>query len=96
MPVHPVIREMLNPAGAQLPPDATGLTIQEQRKAAHGMVAGLAALSGEGPEVGEVRGRVFPGLMASSRSGCSRPRTPGRFPPMSTFTGEGGGWETSR
>ena len=61
MPVHPVFQEMLNRASAQPPPDATDLTIQEQRKAADGMVAGLAELSEEGPEVAEVRDRVVPG-----------------------------------
>ena len=61
MPVHPLIQGMLDQASAQPSPDATGLTVQEQREAAHGMVASLMELSEEGPEVAEVRDRVLPG-----------------------------------
>ncbi len=89
MPVHPVIREMLDRAGAQSP-DATGLTIQEQRKAAHGMVAGLAELSEEGPEVAEVRDRVVPGPYGEFPIRVFTPDGTGPFPAYVYF--HGGGW----
>ena len=81
---------MLNRAGAQLPPDATGLTIQEQRKAAHSMVAGLAALSEEGPEVAEVRDRVVPGPYGEFPVRVFTPEGTGPFPAYVYF--HGGGW----
>ncbi len=81
---------MLNQAGAQPPPDATGLTIQEQRKAAHGMVAGLAELSEEGPEVAEVRDRVVPGPYGEFQVRVYTPEGTGPFPAYVYF--HGGGW----
>ena len=90
MPVHPVIREMLDGAGAQPPPDATGLTIQEQRKAADGMAAGLMALSEEGPEVAEVRDRVVPGPHGEFPVRVFTPEGTGPFPVYVYF--HGGGW----
>ncbi len=90
MPVHPVFQEMLNQAGAQPPPDATGLTIQEQRKAADNMVAGLAALSEEGPEVAEVRDRVVPGPYGEFQVRVYTPEGTGPFPAYVYF--HGGGW----
>ena len=89
MPVDPVLREMLDRAGAQ-PPDATGLTIQEQREAAHGMVAGLAALSEEGPEVAQVRDRVVPGPYGEFPVRVFTPEGTGPFPAYVYF--HGGGW----
>ncbi len=90
MPVHPVFQEMFNRAGPQAPPDATGLTIQEQREAAHGMVAGLAAFSEEGPKVAEVRDRVIPGSYGDFQARVFTPEGTGPFPAYVHF--HGGGW----
>ena len=90
MPVHPVFQEMINRASAQPPPDATDLTIQEQRKAADSMVAGLAALSEEGPEVAEVRDRVVPGPYGEFLVRVFTPEGTGPFPAYVYF--HGGGW----
>ena len=90
MPVHPVFQEMLDQAGAQPPPDAIGLTIQEQRKAADSMAASLAALSEEGPEVAEVRDRVVPGPHGEFPVRVFTPEGTGPFPVYVYF--HGGGW----
>ena len=90
MPVHPVFREMLDQFGAQPPPDATGLTIQDQRKAADGMMPGLVALSEEGPEVAEVRDRVVPGPHGEFPVRVFTPEGTGPFPVYVYF--HGGGW----
>ena len=90
MPVHPVFQEMLDQAGAQGPADATPLTIQEQRKAADGMVADLKALSEEGPEVAKVHDRVIPGLYGEFPVRVFTPEGTGPFPVYVYF--HGGGW----
>ncbi len=90
MPVHPVFQEMLNQAGAQSPPDATSLTIQEQRKAANSMAAGLAAFSEAGPEVAEVRDWVVPGPYGEFPVRVFTPAGTGPFPAYVSF--HGGGW----
>ncbi len=90
MPVHPVFREMLDQAGAQPPPDATVLTIQDQRKAADGMMPGLLALSEEGPEVAEVRDRVVPGPHGEFTVRVFTPEGAGPFPVYVCI--HGGGW----
>ena len=90
MPVHPVIREMLDQAGSQPRHDATELTIQEQRKAADGMVAGLMALSEEGPEVAEVRDWMVPGPHGEFPVRVFTPEGTGPFPVYVYF--HGGGW----
>lgn len=90
MPVNPVIQEMLNQAGAQRPPDATGLTIQEQREAAEGMVAGFMALSEKGPEVAEVRDRMVLGSYGEFPVRVFTPEGTGPFPAYVYF--HGGAW----
>ena len=90
MPVHPVFREMIDQAGPQQAANATPLTIQEQRKAADGMVAGLMAFSEEGPEVAEVRDRVVPGPHGDFPVRVYTPEGTGPFPVYVYF--HGGGW----
>lgn len=90
MPVHPVFREMIDQAGPQRAANATPLTIQEQRKAADGMVAGLTALSEEGPELAEVRDRVVPGPHGEFPVRVYTPEGTGPFPVYVYF--HGGGW----
>ncbi len=80
MPVHPIFREMLDQAGAQPRPDATGLTIEDERKAADAMMAGLLALSEEGPEVAEVRDRVVRGSHGEFLVRVFTPGGTGPFP----------------
>ena len=90
MPVHPVIRETLNRVAAQLPPDAIGLTVQGQRKAADVMAASLMALSEEGPEVAEARDRVVLGPYGEFTVRVFTPEGTGPFPAYVYF--HGGGW----
>ena len=90
IPVHPEIKEMLDQASAEPSPDATGLTIQQQREATDSMVAGLAALSEEGPEVAEVRDRIVPGPHGEFPVRVFTPEGPGPFPAYVYF--HGGGW----
>ncbi|MFB3112756.1 MAG: alpha/beta hydrolase [Gemmatimonadales bacterium] len=90
MPVHPVFREMIDQAGPQQAANATPLTIQEQRKAADGMVAGLMAFSEEGPEVADVRDRVVPGPHGDFPVRVYTPEGTGPFPVYVYF--HGGGW----
>ena len=90
MPVHPLIQGMLDQASAQPSPDATGLTVQEQREAAHGIVASLMELSEEGPEVAEVHDRVVPGPHGEFMVRVFTPGGTGPFPVCVYF--HGGGW----
>ena len=90
MPVHPVLREMLDRSGAQPPPDATGLTTQEQREADDGMMAGLLALSEKGPEVAEVRDRMVLGPHGEFPVRVFTPEGTGPFPVYVYF--HGGSW----
>ena len=91
MPVHPVFQEMLNQAGAQPSPDATRLTIHEQREATDSMVVGLAAaVNEEGPEVAEVRDRMVSGPYGEFQARVFTPEGTGPFPAYVHF--HGGGW----
>ena len=90
MPVHPLFREMLDQAGGQPQPDATPLTIQDERKALDDMMPSLAALSEEGPEVAEVRDRVAHGPKGEFPVRVFTPGGTGPFPAYVHF--HGGGW----
>ena len=96
MPVHPVIRELLDRISGQPPSEATVLTIEDQRKAADQMMLTLAALSEEGPEVGDVRDQLVPGPHGEFLVRVFTPEGTGPFPVYVTFHGEGGAWETLR
>ena len=92
MPVHPVFREMLDQAVGQPSPDATPLTIQNQRQALEDMMPGLRALNEEGPEVAQVRDRVVPGPHGEFPVRVFTPEGTGPFPVYVHF--HGGGWCT--
>ena len=90
MPVCPLFREMLDGAGAQTPPDATPLTIQDERKAADDMMPGLMTLTQEGPSVDQVRDGVVPGPFGEFPVRVFTPEGSGPFPVYVSF--HGGGW----
>ena len=90
MPVNPVIQEMLSQVSAQESPDATVLTIQEQRNAGEGMAASLMALSEEGPEVAKVRDWMVPGPYGEFQVRVFTPEGTGPFPAYGYF--HGGAW----
>ena len=90
MPLHPLFREMLGQAGGQPPPDATPLTVQDERKAADGMMPGLLALSEEGPAVAEVRDRMVLGPVGEFPVRVFTPEGTGPFPVYVCI--HGGGW----